>query len=74
MPPADDSLPYADNGLNELRFSLVPHPFEPPRGDAGVARRVLGIAVTEPILNQTEVLPLVGEGVAAGVHVRMNSS
>jgi hypothetical protein len=43
-------------------------------GDAGVADRVLGIAVAEIVLDEPQIVAAVGEGEAAGVtqHVRVD--
>jgi hypothetical protein len=55
---------------------LVPHALKPARSNARIAAGMLGIAVTEPVLDEAEVLTFVCEGVAAGVtqHVRVDLS
>ena len=53
--------------------SASPEILEPRRRQFGVAHRVLDIAVPEVGLQRARVVPLVGQGVAAGVpeHVRV---
>lgn len=46
---------------------LTPEVFEPLLTQFGVAGGVLNRAVTEPVLNGPRVVPLIGQGVAAGV-------
>src|ERR1700756_2709825 len=63
------SSPKAD-----LSPALTPEVFEPRLAQFRVARRVLDGAVAEPVLNCPRVVPLVGQGIAAGVpqHVDVN--
>ncbi len=51
----------------DVRFghlALSPQPFEAMAGSAGVVDGVLGVAVAEVILDQPEIMALVGEIVA----------
>ena len=70
---AFERLRLADLGRQQA--CSVPYAIEAPRGNAGVFACVLGVTVAEPILNEPEVLALVGERIAArvaqhvGVHV-----
>src|SRR5690349_11215365 len=59
---------------NGLLVFVLPEILEPLRGQLGVARRVLDVAMAEPLLNGSRVVPIVGELKAAGVaqHVRMD--
>jgi hypothetical protein len=69
------TLPISESAqLPRGNSGSIPHPFEVPGRNARVSARVLRVAVTEPILDQTEVLSLVCQGVAAGVpkHVRVD--
>ena len=74
--PAQRQGRSSPRGSYVTSVSSVPHTLEPPRRNPRVTARVLGIAVAEPILNQPEVLPAVGESVTAGVaqHVRVDAA
>ncbi len=71
---AFERLRLADLGRQQA--CSVPHTFEPPGRNAGVPARVLRVAMTEPVLDKAEVLPLVGQRIPAGVteHVRVDIS
>src|SRR4051794_3048336 len=51
--------------------STSPEPFEPPTGSPRVVDGVPGIAVAEVVLDETQVMPLVGEREAAGMAQRV---
>src|SRR5689334_12845525 len=75
--PLDVKLAFERLQLSELAHrASVPHAIEAPGRNSGVAARVLGITVTEPVLDQPEVLTLIGERIAARVaeHVGMHMS
>lgn len=65
-------------GLPSLkqRVARLPQPVEPAGGGTRVMRRVPGIAVSEVILDQPQVVAAIGQGEAAGVpqHVRMDGT
>src|SRR3954447_5710278 len=51
--------------------SASPEPFEPPTGSPRVVDGVWGIAVAEVVLDETQVVPLVGQREAAGMAQRV---
>ncbi len=58
----------------EQRACSVPNPIEAPSGNASVPARVHGVTMPEPVLDESKVLTLIGERIAAGVaeHVGMH--
>src|SRR5689334_19229772 len=74
--PLDVKLALERLRLSELkqRARSVPDALKAPCGNAGVSTRVLGIPMAKPVLDEAEVLTLIGERIAARVaeHVRVN--
>ena len=60
----------------DARPSASPEPFEPTTGSPRVVDGLTGIAVAEVVLDETQVVPLVGEREAAGMaqRVRVDAS
>ena len=52
---------------DHLLILSLPKIFEPLRGELGIPRRVLDVAMAEPLLDGACVVPVVGELKAAGV-------
>src|SRR6478672_4954912 len=55
----------------DAMLSSSPEPLEPPAGSTGVVDGVSGIAVAEVVLDEAQVVPLVGEREAAGMAQRV---